>query len=512
MPLLAAVLVVGAALRVGAVQHHCFIEQDEGRYLDNAVNILNGRGLATHYTSTVIRQAPPLHADDTSSPLYPYLLAGTFYLTGADPRAAQMWSLATGCLVIVLTFLLGRRLFDDRTALLASVMVALNPDNVILSSWSMPEMLYGAMLIGILLLADGDRGFGMDPARAAALGAACGVLYLTRADGLAVAAAMILVALLIRRPASATLMAICFLAVISPWLIRNARVSGSPAWSAMNPVGTAGLAADLLHRAVRAARCLVWGDTGAYNLLCALFPFALLALWRQRRLTPGHLSILVTALFLFGLPTWTAAPSRHLAPVRPLIYLCVIGAAMHLAPALVWRRNLRRARQPGRAGEPSPGHSMTTEPVRRQAAMALATLVAVIALVSTRPLHEFMAADDTGRDALAREAARWIAGQTPGDSVLMEGAGIHQYCFLFDRAVVSVPPGGLDDLVRAASDFGAHYLVVSPDLPRSHPALRQYFHETGEGILGVGLPPGFTEVFAGAGRRIVIWKLPQEVT
>jgi hypothetical protein len=144
--------------------------------------------------------------------------------------------------------------------------------------------------------------------------------------------------------------------------------------------------------------------------------------------------------------------------------------------------------------------------------MALATLVAVIALVSTRPLREFMAADDTGRDALAREAAHWIAGQTPGDAILVEAAGIHQYCFLFDRAVVEVPAGGLDDLVHAASGYGARYLVVGSDLMRSHPQLRPHFQETGEGIRGVDLPAGFTEVFAGAGRRIVIWKLPQEVT
>ncbi|HEY3175064.1 MAG TPA: glycosyltransferase family 39 protein [Candidatus Polarisedimenticolia bacterium] len=532
-PLLVAVLLVGALLRLGAIQHHRSLDYDEGRYLDNAANIMKGRGLATHYTSHFFREAPPLHAEDISSPLYPYLLAGTFQLTGVEPRAAQLWSLFAGCLMIALTFVLGRRLFDERTALLASILVALNPDSVIMSSWSMTEMLYGAMVLGILLLADGNGIASLSLTRAAALGGACGLLYLTRANGLSVAAAMGLVALVQRRPAAAAGLVLAFLAVVSPWLARNQRVFGSPTWSAMKHVawsqsgrdlftrggeppsaarflrehGSAALVKNVVHRGWRAARHLVWGDTGAYNFLCALYPFALLAHWRQRRLLPGHLCILMTTLLLAGVPTWTGALSRYLTPVRPFMYLCVIGAAMHIVPEMIWRRNLRRASGPPRPAGPPPAYAMTTEPVRRQTAMALATLVAVIALVSTHPLRAYLATDDMARDVLGNEAARWIAAETPADAVLMEGAWIHQYAYLFDRPVVWVPAGSLDDVRDAASDYGARYLVISRDLLRFHPELRPHFEETEEGIRGVDLPEGFREVFAGAGRRVVIWEI-----
>jgi hypothetical protein len=246
---------------------------------------------------------------------------------------------------------------------LAAILVALNPDNVILSSWSMTEMLYGAMVLGILLVADGDGITSLRLPRAAVLGMACGLLYLTRANGLAVAAAMGLVALTGRRPAAAAALALAFLAVISPWLARNERIFGSPTWSAMKHVawsesgrdlftrgeeppsaarfraehGAAALAKNLLHRGWRAARYLVWGDTGAYNFLCALYPVALLAHRRQRRLLPGHLFILATTLLLAGVPTWTGALSRYLTPVRPFIYLCVIGSAMQIVPEIVWQ-------------------------------------------------------------------------------------------------------------------------------------------------------------------------------
>src|SRR5262245_65248245 len=104
LPLFIAVLAVGVLLRVGVVLHHVSLDFDEGRYLDNAVNLMKGRGLATNYTSHFFRRAEPLHPEDISSPVYPYLLAAAFVLTGPDPRAAQLLSLIAGTLVIAMTF------------------------------------------------------------------------------------------------------------------------------------------------------------------------------------------------------------------------------------------------------------------------------------------------------------------------------------------------------------------------------------------------------------------------
>src|SRR5262249_51334338 len=155
---------------------------------------------------------------------------------------------------------------------------------------------------------------------------------------------------------------------------------------------------------------------------------------------------------------WTGALSRYMLPLRPWIYLTVMGAGAQIVPDLLWRRNVRRASSARRAEGEVP---MSTEPARRLTLATAATIVALIAWSSSHPLREFIERDETARDLIAREAAGWIRMNTPEDSVLMEGGYIHQYAFLHDRSVVWVPAGGLDELMRAAADYRARYVVVS---------------------------------------------------
>ena len=183
------------------------------------------------------------------------------------------------------------------------------------------------------------------------------------------------------------------------------------------------------------------------------------------------------------------------------MYLCVIGTAMQLVPAFLWRRNLRRI-----------GGSLSIGPARRGTAMAAATIVAIIAITSTRPLREYVSTDEQAKEIIAREAARWVATQTPPDAVLLEGALLHQYAYAYDRPVVWVPAGGLDEVLKASDDFNARYLVVSAQLLRFHPELSPHFQSGATGITASALPSGFSEVFAGAGRRIVIYRIDGEAS
>jgi hypothetical protein len=153
---------------------------------------------------------------------------------------------------------------------------------------------------------------------------------------------------------------------------------------------------------------------------------------------------------------------------------------------------------------------LSTEPVRRLTLAMAATLVALIGWGAVSPLRAFISRDEASDDRLAREASRWIAENIPADAVLMEGARVHQYSFLYDRAVVWTPAGGLDEVLRAARDYHAEYLVVSAELIRFRPELTSHFQVSQGAVSGVDLPAGFTEVFAGAGRRVVIWRFPRE--
>src|SRR5262249_1664300 len=131
----------------------------------------------------------------------------------------------------------------------------------ILSSWAMTESLYGAMVLGILLLATRPVAEGRETRRWLALGLACGALYLLRANGLAIAAAIGLTALLPERAAATTarlglgrrlvlgaIFATCFLACITPWLVRNQRLFGSPTWTAMKNIAWTTNGRELFRR------------------------------------------------------------------------------------------------------------------------------------------------------------------------------------------------------------------------------------------------------------------------
>jgi len=189
------------------------------------------------------------------------------------------------------------------------------------------------------------------------------------------------------------------------------------------------------------------------------------------------------------------------------MYLAVMGAMVHLVPELAWVRNLRLGRREGERVPAVP----TFEPLRRLSAVMAATLVGIVAWNSVGPLRGVATAETATarlKDALARQTAQWIAQRTPPQAVLMEGAFVHQYAYLFDRSVVWVPTGGMGELMRTAKDYGADYLVVSEDLLRYRPDLRDSFESDDSGIHGRDLPDGFREVYASDGRRIVIWLLP----
>src|SRR5262249_61785514 len=129
---------------------------------------------------------------------------------------------------------------------------------------------------------------------------------------------------------------------------------------------------------------LVWDDTGGYDLICLLYPLALVVTWRVPGLRADHLCTLLSALLLMGVPVWTGALSRYLLPVRPWIYLSVLGAAVQVVPEMIWRRNMRR----GRDGE-RPSIPLSTEPARQLTLATAATLAALIGWGSSHPLRAF---------------------------------------------------------------------------------------------------------------------------
>jgi 4-amino-4-deoxy-L-arabinose transferase-like glycosyltransferase len=165
-------------------------------------------------------------------PGYPYLLGGTYALSGNSRAAGRILGAALGALSVLLLFLVARRIWGRRVGLVVVALAAVFPPLVLLSRDLVSETLFIALELGALLCVLNFRRSGGALRWAATAGGLCGLAALTRNTGLAL---MLPVALGVwtarpwSRPSSlaAPLLAIaCAALVVAPWIIRDAAEFG----------------------------------------------------------------------------------------------------------------------------------------------------------------------------------------------------------------------------------------------------------------------------------------------
>src|SRR5436309_9588373 len=164
-------LSMGAVLVRTALVFFVPLDGDGLVYLATALSIAGGHGFAR----------PGQGPETDLMPLYPLLAAP---LMGAgDPALLGRWpSLAAGVLLVPLVALLGTRLYGPGPGLLAAGLIALHPPLARASANVQPHVLYGALLLGVILLADA-------PLRRAAgwratTGGLLGLAYLARPEAI----------------------------------------------------------------------------------------------------------------------------------------------------------------------------------------------------------------------------------------------------------------------------------------------------------------------------------------
>jgi len=159
-------------------------------------------------------------------PGYPAMLAPLYRLTDNSLLAARLLNVAAGSLIVVLVYLLGRKVFDRRNGLIAAGLLAVFPGQVFATSLIMTEPLFTLLFVLILtvtvytVLGEGR------PWQAALIGLLIGAAALVRGEGLLLAA-IIPVLIFASRPsrrvalARSSLLLLGAAAVILPWTARN---------------------------------------------------------------------------------------------------------------------------------------------------------------------------------------------------------------------------------------------------------------------------------------------------
>jgi 4-amino-4-deoxy-L-arabinose transferase-like glycosyltransferase len=167
------------------------------------------------------------HPSLWKAPLYPLWVGALYSVGGIHPGLVKAAQVLFGAVVIVLTWLLARRLFGPRAAIAAAFLVAVYP-----MAFQFEELLYSEaiatpLLLVVLLLAWTRT---PTPRRAGLTGVALGVAMLSRPSfgtlGAAILVAWVAAAGWRRGIALTAVAGLVAALVIAPWTIRNHHVDG----------------------------------------------------------------------------------------------------------------------------------------------------------------------------------------------------------------------------------------------------------------------------------------------
>lgn len=186
-----------------------------------AWNLTQGKGFrADHGEETVVR-----------GPVYPLFLAAIYHVAGGRAFwAVQLVQALLGGLTVWLTFILARRLFEERVALLAALFMALHPLLLWFSSRIYIESFATALFLSACVLIDR---FIVRRTWPMALAAAAGIALCMLTKQVFVIMLPVVFVLLvgaragiIRAAAWTALIGALSAALIAPWSMRNYQVSG----------------------------------------------------------------------------------------------------------------------------------------------------------------------------------------------------------------------------------------------------------------------------------------------
>jgi len=213
-----ALVVRVAAIAVDSGYHP---QQDAWDYDRHARSIAGGDGFPDSYY--VLDRGPSA----LRAPGYPYFLGALYAISGNSVTVGRLANAALGALAVLLLYLIARRIWGRRIALLAAALAAVFPPLVLLSRELLSEPLFIALELGMVLCILEFRRL-RELRWAALAGLLFGLATLTRNPGPALAIPLI-VGLWILRPrlsrqavVAPALALLCAVLTIAPWTVRNA--------------------------------------------------------------------------------------------------------------------------------------------------------------------------------------------------------------------------------------------------------------------------------------------------
>jgi hypothetical protein len=533
--LLAAVLLIllATGLRLFALERHPVPAGDGGlSQMVLAVSLIKGEGFVSHWRWTFFDPGTEvLRPEGLRQPLLPLALSLLFRLIGVSYRAGQGLILLVDLAALAVAFLLARRLFDWRAAIFALGLGAVSALRIYyavqVEEWA-PFGLFFFLLL-LLIYARGDERGALPLWGEALSGLLLGLLYLCRTNGLLLLGAYAVHLLAARRwkLARAVLpglvVLVGFLAVSSPWLIRNYRVFGNPLHTDSTTLLYIDQPADLWSAKAGAPSALANLAHGrsleqialhqARGLYVALEPLVNGNLWRNERFAIPGMPLLF-ALAVFGLLSRSPLRRHTFLLVGLLLHLLALSSYQHVAryyfpyytvlevfgaggffvlADLLW---------PRRAGEAPRGAWACPR-------LVVLLVGGLVLFPLIRPLGLTMLQDWRPEGRRVREAALYLRDQTAPDAVVMDAVEVEKEMYLYQRPTVQMPTDDLQAVIEVARRFDVDYLAVYPSLVEARPFLAQWFAVDGRRIVERELPPFLTRVYTDRWGELAIYRFEE---
>jgi len=222
--LLAIIVALAVAVRVAWIAY-ANVNPLDGRFDDTVFYFTSAQSLARDFTFRDNFGRYTAHWP----PGYPLALGAVFATVGTHLLAAKALNVALSAATVILTYVMGARVFGARTALLGALLLALSPGHAYFSTFVMAEVLFCFGFLAVLAML---IWWTIDAGRAGwpqllVLGIATGCLTLVRAEGVFlpfIFALLWKVLLPGWRPVLrySAIFGVGFVIALTPWTVRNA--------------------------------------------------------------------------------------------------------------------------------------------------------------------------------------------------------------------------------------------------------------------------------------------------
>lgn len=510
---LLAILLIGIMLRIVVICNNPIAAGDGiASNLEMAENLSRENGFSTMRKWVLYDSSTaPIRPEANRQPVMAILLLSVFSVTGPGFLSAQILSLFLGIFCICTVWYWARKMFGVIPAILTAFMLTISPLFIWYSTQPDSLLLFTGIFFLVLIAADVPE---ISYRRVILFGIITGFAYLIRTQGALLAFSLGLWILLKgkdMRILKALVFSIVFLAVCSPWLIRNMQAFGSPTysqnsqfflnenhWSAWEVRETAPSPSDMLEH------------QGA-GVVVAYMARGIIRIFEPITTGTLHRGEIFAYPPLIGF-TLLAIFALHDKRIRRKMAFPLIAAVPTMS-ILVLHEHSGRYLAFLVATTIALGSFGLVNLAKQNKKSTIVFILLLLFVPFIVPVYQVVSADSGKKAMEAEEACSWIMANTGSDDWVITFPNVELLIWKYRRPTLTMPNDYEVLLWRCIEEHDVRYIVIDEYTPFMRPHLSNRWSRTSDGTGWERIePPDFlTEVFRSSSGSTIIYEMTESV-